>query len=121
MTGFAKVFTGYQFVATRFPGSTPAIVNYVTPMAVTESRHDKSTKLLLDNVTLPANQTFAQDLTQAMDNIFNNSTIAPYLSKELIYDALKLGFYFLKLIPNCGLEFTHKVTAHDTIDDTTTQ
>ena len=81
VANFAKVFTGYQFANQRFAG----VVNYVDPMIITESRHDKTVKTLLDGATLPANQTTLQDLNGALDNIFNHATIGPYLSKELIH------------------------------------
>lgn len=80
VTGFAKVFTGWQFTAQR----TAGIVNYVDPMAVAnENRHDRSTKQLLDGVTLAANRTSAQDLNDALNNIFANASLAP-LSQQRV-------------------------------------
>lgn len=83
VNGFTKVFTGYRRANQRYAG----VLNYVDPMLFTDTGnvHDKTAKTLLDGVTLPANQTSAQDLTGALDNIYSNSTIAPYISKELIH------------------------------------
>jgi hypothetical protein len=79
--GFARVFTGYQFAPQRFAG----ITNYVDPMIMNQGRHDINPKTLLDGTTLPANQTVLQDLNSALDNIYNNASLAPYISKELIH------------------------------------
>src|SRR5260370_21556949 len=54
------------------------------------SNHDTTnTKLLLNGVTLPAGQTAQQDLSAAMDNIFNDSTIGPFVCKQLIEHLVK--------------------------------
>lgn len=79
--GFAHVFTGW---------SSPSQVwdrkrkDYFNPMQAFEEYHDTAPKKLLNNVVLPANQTAQQDLTAALDNIFQHQNVAPFISKQLI-------------------------------------
>jgi len=49
-----------------------------------DSYHDKDPKTLLNNLTLPADQSAVQDLRMALDNIFNHQNVAPFISKSLI-------------------------------------
>ena len=81
VNGFTKVFTGFNRPTQRFAG----ILNYIDPMVFNQGNHDLTAKTLLDGFTLPANQTGLQDVNGALDNIYSNSTIAPYISKELIH------------------------------------
>jgi hypothetical protein len=53
-------------------------------MTLVAGNHDTNSKLLLNGVTLPAGQTGDQDLNAALDNIFNNPTVGPFISKQLI-------------------------------------
>ena len=53
-------------------------------MQAFEEYHDTAPKKLLNNVVLPANQTAQQDLTAALDNIFQHQNVAPFISKQLI-------------------------------------
>jgi len=94
--GFAHVFTGWTF-PTR-PGQVLQIHNpayygvapYGSPMENFASNHDTTnTKLLLNGITLPAGQTAQQDLSAAMDNIFNDSTMGPFVCKQLIKHLVK--------------------------------
>ena len=78
--GFTKVFTGWTYAAQPAPG----VANYIDPMVLNATRHDTGTKLLLNGVTLPAGQTGSQDMSQALDNIFNHPNVGPFLSKQLI-------------------------------------
>lgn len=80
VNGFTKVFTGWGFAPPQIPG----IVNYIDPMTLTANNHDTTSKLLLNGVTLPAGQTGTQDLNAALDNIFNNPNVGPFISKQLI-------------------------------------
>ncbi|HEY0544299.1 MAG TPA: DUF1800 domain-containing protein [Pyrinomonadaceae bacterium] len=80
VNGFTKVFTGWNFAPPQIPG----ITNYIDPMTLVPANHDTTSKLLLDGVTLPANQTGAQDLNAALDNIFNNPSVGPFISRQLI-------------------------------------
>jgi Protein of unknown function (DUF1800) len=55
-----------------------------------ESNHDTNPKVLLQYPGalsgLPANQTSAQDLNAALDNIFNHPNVGPFIGKQLIQE-----------------------------------
>jgi uncharacterized protein (DUF1800 family) len=99
--GFASVFTGWNFYQTnqangRLPSNWYPPSNYTNAMVLVPSHHETGSKLLLDNVTLPpawgsqavssaANDVYcSQDLELAMDSIFNNQNVAPFICRELI-------------------------------------
>ena len=88
--GFANVFTGWNYSGgTSF---STAIVNHITqarPMQAYPEEHSPVAKRLLDYpgvVTneLPPNQTPAQDLAAALDNVFNHPNVAPFIARRLI-------------------------------------
>ena len=88
--GFANVFTGWNYSGgTSF---STAIVNHITqtrPMQAYPEEHSPLAKRLLDYpgvVTneLPPNQTPAQDLAAALDNVFNHPNVAPFIARRLI-------------------------------------
>jgi uncharacterized protein (DUF1800 family) len=85
--GFAKVFTGWTFanqdhnVEWRFYWPEP---DFRHPMEVWSEHHSTGTKLLLNGVTLPANQTPQADLAAALDNIFQHPNVGPFLCRGLI-------------------------------------
>jgi uncharacterized protein (DUF1800 family) len=94
--GFAHVFTGWTFPTK--PGQilqkhNPAYYGpspYGSPMENLASNHDTTnTKLLLNAVTLPAGQTAQQDLNAALDNIFQDTTLPPFVCKQLIEHLVK--------------------------------
>lgn len=83
---FAHVYTGWNF-----NGATEATwwqfyrnYNTMEPMTAVEAFHDTSEKQLLNNILVPANQTAEQDLTIALDNLFNHPNVAPFIGKQLI-------------------------------------
>ena len=99
--GFASVFTGWNYHQTnqangRLPSTWYPGANYTNSMTLVPSHHELGTKLLLDNIMLPqawGNQTVpsttndaycAQDLELALDSIFNNQNVAPFICRELI-------------------------------------
>jgi uncharacterized protein (DUF1800 family) len=77
---FSRVFTGWVFAAPPAAG----IVNYIDPMVPVQSRHDTGSKRLLRGVTLPPNQSAEKDLDDALDNIFQDPNVGPFISKQLI-------------------------------------
>jgi uncharacterized protein (DUF1800 family) len=79
VNNFARVFTGWRFA----PGAA-GIPNYLDPMVVNEAQHDVASKALLNGVVLPAGQGTAKDLAEAIDNIFNDPNVGPFISKQLI-------------------------------------
>jgi len=100
--GFAAVFSGWNYYQTnqangRLPTNFGPPSNYTNPMVLVPTHHELSTKRLLDNVVLPAAQgTQAQssspdfdtyclnDLELALDNIFHNQNVGPFVCRQLI-------------------------------------
>ena len=100
--GFASVFTGWNYYQTnqtngRLPTNFSPPANYTNPMVLVPSHHELGAKLLLDNVMLPpasgnaANSLLtnfdyycSQDLEQALNTIFNNQNVGPFICRELI-------------------------------------
>ena len=101
--GFASVFTGWNYYQTnqangRLPSNWYPPYNGTNPMVLVPTHHELGTKLLLDNVMLPpawGNQTVtststnfdaycSQDLELAMNSIFNNQNVGPFICRELI-------------------------------------
>jgi Protein of unknown function (DUF1800) len=80
VNNFARVFTGWRLAPPPVAG-TP---NYIDPMQPNQTQHDTAAKTLLRGVTLPAGQTAVQDLNDALDNIFTDPNVAPFISKQLI-------------------------------------
>ena len=83
--GFAHVFTGWTWAGSPSFGSgrVPTASQY-TPMELWPDYHDTGPKTLLNGVTLPAGQTGEQDLTDALDNIFDHPNVAPFVAIRLI-------------------------------------
>jgi uncharacterized protein (DUF1800 family) len=98
--GFARVFTGWKwacpstnsactFANTRVELAPVTNFNQVKPMQFYSDQHETGTKQVLSYsgaaiTTIPANQTGALDLQNALDNVFNHPNVAPFISKQLI-------------------------------------
>ncbi|NDE02099.1 MAG: DUF1800 domain-containing protein [Gammaproteobacteria bacterium] len=100
--GFARVFTGWKWAcastvtsctfATTRPQLAPvAGYNQVKPMQLFADQHESGTKRVLGysgatlaSATIPANQPGAQDLKDALDNVFNHPNVGPFISRQLI-------------------------------------
>jgi uncharacterized protein (DUF1800 family) len=87
ITEFARVFTGWNLAPLNPPQA--GVGNWISPMIVAnENNHDKNPKVLLQYpgalANLPANQTSAQDLSAALDNIFNHPNVGPFIGRALI-------------------------------------
>ncbi len=99
--GFASVFTGWNYYQTnqangRLPSNWYPAYNGTNPMVLVPSHHELGPKLLLDNVVLPpaygnqlvpstTNDAYcSQDLEQALNAIFNNQNVGPFICRELI-------------------------------------
>jgi uncharacterized protein (DUF1800 family) len=80
VNAFARVFTGWRFA----PAPAASVPNYIDPMVVNEAQHDVGAKTLLNGLTLPAGQNTTKDLNDAIDNIFNDPNVGPFISKQLI-------------------------------------
>ncbi len=86
---FARVFTGWNYAGCPewnwlWCNPTEATVDAYAPMEPFENYHDIGAKTLLNNVQIPAGQTAYQDLTAALDNIFNHTNVPPFIAKQLI-------------------------------------
>lgn len=93
-----KVLTGWSFCNVGCPNSSPGVVNYKDPLILNRNNHDLTAKTLLiypgsttTNIaacvgcTGTAIDTYANNsLDQALDNIFNHPSLAPYVGKFLI-------------------------------------
>ena len=53
----------------------------LTPL---QNYHDSAEKDLIDGVVLPAGQNIEADLSQALDAVFNDSNLPPFVSRQLI-------------------------------------
>ena len=81
VTGFARVFTGWKIA----PPPQTGVPNYLDPMQLKASNHETGTKQLLGGVTLSGGHTATQDLSDALDNIFNHPNVGPFVSMQLIH------------------------------------
>ncbi len=82
---FARVFTGWNYNNAgqwdRKFFSSPDLIN---PMEPFESFHDTGSKNLLNGLVSPAGLSARDDLELALDNIFNHSSVGPFIGKQLI-------------------------------------
>jgi len=89
---FARAYTGWTYatasggVPTSFPNNT---ANYFAPMVAVESAHDMTAKTLLNGTTLPAGQKAELDLTDALTNIFNHTSMPAFICRQLIQHLVK--------------------------------
>jgi uncharacterized protein (DUF1800 family) len=83
---FARAYTGWT--SANMDGSTPSSfvqpVNWNHAMVAVGTRHDTTTKTLLDGATLPSGQSAEQDLKAALDSVFNHPNVGPFVSRQLI-------------------------------------
>lgn len=84
--GFAKAFTGWTFPNAKSWGNADenADAAWISPMKSYPAYHANDSKILLNGTVLPAGQTPAKDLDDAIDNIFNHPNVGPFISRELI-------------------------------------
>ncbi len=79
--GFARVFTGWTYAnANSWDWAAPNDL----PMEPWENYHEQAPKSLLDGVVCPGGQTAQQDLSFALDLIFQNPNLGPFIGRQLI-------------------------------------
>ncbi len=84
---FADTYTGWTYatstggIPSKFPNST---ANYYSPLVAVDSAHDTTQKTLLDGVTVSAGGTAKGDLKIALDDLFNDPSLPPFVCKQLI-------------------------------------
>ena len=83
ISNFARVFTGLSYGApnTVFGQQFP---EFGSAMQMFEQAHDTDAKTLLNGVELAAGQTGDQDISAALDNLFNHPNVGPFISRQLI-------------------------------------
>ena len=86
ITQFARVFTGLNFGGPTNADTTSDSANedFVSLMRGYNTFHDKNPKMLLNGVTLGANRTTMQDVSSAIDNLFNHPNTGPFIGRLLI-------------------------------------
>ncbi len=96
ITQFAKVFTGLTDNSTNNTGTgtgrtdfPTASQDYVNPMRMWELQHDTGVKTLLNypgvrKPTLPADQPGLTDISDALDNLMEHPSCAPFIARQLI-------------------------------------
>lgn len=94
IAAFSKVFTGFTYPSSSCTPSAAAITvqnlsGLTCSMYAIEEYHDHSAKALLNGVTLPAGQTAGKDLSDALDNVFQDSNMPPFISTYLIQNLVK--------------------------------
>ena len=81
----ARVFSGLGFDprsgSMNFFNAIPS--NYKDPMIMWEDHHDTGEKVVLGE-TIPAGQSGDEDISQALDILFNYDTTAPFIARRLI-------------------------------------
>lgn len=85
VTGFANAFTGWTYAAR--PGVASRWTNpknYEGEMVAFDAFHDVAAKTLLDGRVLPAGQSAAKDLSDALDTIANHPNVGPFIGRQLI-------------------------------------
>ena len=83
--GFAHVYTGWTYAGfNNFFSARPTLAAQVAPMQLYPDFHDIGAKTLLNGVTIPARNNGAQDLADALDNIFNHPNVGPFIAIRLI-------------------------------------
>lgn len=100
---FAKVFTGFAPGQYWWPwedlSSTPVFwdnpantfptVNGWLPMQMFEAWHEPGEKYLLNGQVVPDGQTGAEDVSDAIDNLFNHPNVGPFVGTALIKRLVK--------------------------------
>ncbi|MFN2475888.1 MAG: DUF1800 family protein [Chthoniobacterales bacterium] len=81
--GTASVFTGWTYYQTGTTSFFPP-QDWRHPMVNIASRHSTIAKTILNGVSLPANQTAAQDLKVTLDTIFSHPNVGPFVCRQLI-------------------------------------
>jgi uncharacterized protein (DUF1800 family) len=94
--GFAHVYTGWKWACAQgsptncnFARTRATGANQIIPMQAFPEEHDTGTKKMLSypgaaRTQIPAGQTPAQDLKDALDNIVGHPNVGPFISKQLI-------------------------------------
>lgn len=95
---FAKIFTGLGVGELENPDNWPYTPFFGldiwaskkdAPMVMYQDFHETSEKTLLNGTVIPANQTGEQDISDAIDNLFNHQNVGPFIGTLLIKRLVK--------------------------------
>ncbi|WP_306642532.1 DUF1800 domain-containing protein [Sanyastnella coralliicola] len=100
---FAKIFTGLapaeywwhwddiSDIPVQWDGefNTIPTINTWLPMEINEAWHEPGEKYLLNGQVVPSGQSGAEDISDAMDNLFNHPNVGPFIGKQLIQRLVK--------------------------------
>lgn len=82
---FARVFTGWNYPNVRsWTDSNLTNAAYEGRMVVNENFHDKEAKILLRGTVAPAGLSAQQDMSLALDNLFQHPNVPPFIAKHFI-------------------------------------
>ncbi|NPC71083.1 DUF1800 family protein [Corallococcus exiguus] len=83
---FAHALSGWTWNATACPakGAANNTPDYKNPLMPCNDNHDTSSQTLLRGVTTTANGNITAHLNQALNNVFNDANVPPFISKQLI-------------------------------------
>ncbi len=85
VTSLAKVFTGWTYpAAPKRKASADDPPYYLGQMFAVDFNHDETQKTIFGGNVIPAGQTAEQDLQMTLDYLMNQSTMAPFVSGQLI-------------------------------------
>jgi uncharacterized protein (DUF1800 family) len=85
VTNVARILTGWTYPTA--PGATPKNNNpyyYFGQMFSVDANHDTGAKTIFAEIKIPAGQTARQDLGSLLDSLMRQSTMAPFVCRQLI-------------------------------------
>lgn len=82
--GLAHVFTGWTWQNAEKFWWWGENRDLISPMKAFPDYHAEGEKRIINGGIIPAGQTPEQDLTQALDHIFNHPNVGPFVAKQLI-------------------------------------
>ncbi len=65
------------------------IINMYIQMQMFEEWHEPGEKYLLNAQVVPAGQTGLEDISDALDNLYNHPNVGPFIGKQLIKRLVK--------------------------------
>jgi uncharacterized protein (DUF1800 family) len=72
ISDLSRALTGWNYAPASNPIFTNFGIDYSHNLIADESQHDRGSKTILGNVTIPGGQTAAQDRDQVLDAIFRH-------------------------------------------------
>ncbi|WP_428312415.1 DUF1800 domain-containing protein [Hydrocarboniphaga sp.] len=78
----ARAFTGWTWGGSSSFFSGPQ--NWLAPMKAFDSEHDQNAKTLVGGISARAGNTAAADLALALDALYQNQNVGPFIARQLI-------------------------------------